>query len=305
MCGRVGCVLASFVALLCLAACGADPTPDPVATEVAIQQAVAATLTAEAALSSADMVSTQVAVARAAAATLTAESPRPTLTATPPTVLEEMGSWDLGEGFRLLMQETKDDGQGDYGYRTWTPLLVGPEEDVVEGFNRAVNGFTTYALDEFRQWLSAGVKEPGSTIWMTHTITFATDELISVLFYVDGYVTGAAHPFHYSHSLNYDTSAVRMLELGDLFLPGADYLAELSRYSLVDLERQGVLEWEEGAQPLPENFQRWNLDARGLLISFDAYTIAPYAAGPHSVLIPYEELRDVADPEGPLGQFLE
>jgi hypothetical protein len=168
-----------------------------------------------------------------------------------------------------------------------------------------VDGFTTYALDEFRQWLSAGVEEPGSTIWVTHTITFATDELISVLFYVDGYVMGAAHPFHYSHSLNYDTEAIQMIELRDLFLPGSDYLEVLSRYSLDDLERQGVLEWEEGALPLPENFQRWNVDAQGLLISFDVYTIAPYAAGPQSVLIPYEDMRDIADPEGPLGQFLE
>ena len=304
-------LLALFVVLICLAACGTEPSPDtaatvdPVASEVALQQAVAATLTAEAEIAAADMVSTQVAVARAAAATLTAESPRPTLTPTPPTVLEEMGSWNLGEGFRLLMQETKDDGSGDYGYHAWTPLLVGPEEAVVDGFNRAVDGFTSYALDEFRQWLVAGVDEPGSTIWMTHTITFATDELISVLFFVDGYVMGAAHPFHYSHSLNYDTAAVRMLELGDLFLPGANYLEVLSRTSLDDLGRQGVLEWEEGALPLPENFQRWNLTTRGLLVSFDEYAIAPYAAGPQSVVIPYEVLRDVADPDGPLAQFLE
>ena len=140
---------------------------------------------------------------------------------------------------------------------------------------------------------------------MTHTITFATDQLISVLFSVDGYVMGAAHPFHYAHSLNYDTNAVRMLELEDLFLPGTDYLDVLSRYGLDDLERQGVLEWEEGALPLPENFQRWNLTTRGLLISFDEYTVAPYAAGPQSVVIPYEVLRDVADPDGPLAQFLE
>ena len=139
---------------------------------------------------------------------------------------------------------------------------------------------------------------------MTHTVTFATDELISVLFYVDGYVMGAAHPFHYSHSLNYATGSVQMVELDDLFLPGSDYLGALSRYSLDDLERQGVLEWEEGALPQPENFQRWNLTDQGLLISFDAYTIAPYAAGPQSVLIPYEVLRNVADPDGPLAQFL-
>ena len=304
MAGKLIRVVALFLLASCPVACGGELATDLVGTEVALQQAVAATLTAEAAISGVDMVSTQVAVARAAAATLTAEAPRPTLTPTPHTVLEEMGSWDLGEGFRLLMQETKDDGQGDYGYHAWTPLLVGPDEAVVEGFNRAVDGFTTYALDEFRQWLSAGIDEPGSTIWMTHTVTYATDELISVLFYVDGYVMGAAHPFHYSHSLNYDTGTVQMLELGDLFLADADYLAVLSRYSLDDLERQGVLEWEEGALPLPENFQRWNIMAQGLLISFDAYTIAPYAAGPQSVLIPYEVLRDVADPEGPLAQFL-
>lgn len=309
--GKVIRGLALFLVAICLAACGAEPapgteaTPDPVASEVALQQAVAATLTAEAAISGADMVATQVAVARAAAATLTAEAPRPTLTPTPHSVLEEMGSWDLGEGYRLLMQETKDDRQGDFGYHAWTPLLVGPDKAVANGFNRAVDGFTSYALDEFRQWLTVGAVEPGSTIWMTHTVTYATDELISVLFYVDGYVIGAAHPFHYSHSLNYDTAGVQMMDLGDLFQPGADYLEVLSRYSLDDLERQGVLEWEEGALPLPENFQRWNLTAQGLLISFDVYTIAPYAAGAQSVLIPYDVLRHVADPEGPLAQFLQ
>jgi hypothetical protein len=307
---RVILVLTLFLVVICLVACGGGPardmvaTADPVATAVAIQKAVAATLTAEAAIPGEEMVATQVAVARAAAATLTAESPRPTLTPTPPTVLEEMKAWDLGQGFRLLMQETKDDGQLDYGYHAWTPLLVGPEDAVVDGFNRAVDGFTTYALDEFRQWLSAGVDEPGSTIWMTHTVTFATNELISVLFYVDGYVMGAAHPFHYSHSLNYDTGTVQMMALDDLFLPDADYLAVLSRYSLDDLERQGVLEWEEGALPLAENFQRWNITPQGLLISFDAYTIAPYAAGPQSVLVPYKVLSNVADPEGPLAQFV-
>ncbi|MGD9406435.1 MAG: RsiV family protein, partial [Anaerolineae bacterium] len=244
------------------------------------------------------------AVARAAAATLTAEAPGLTMTPTPPTVLDEMGARDLGGGLRLLMQETKDDGQTDYGYHFWTPLLVGPEEGVTATFNRAVDGFTTYALDEFRQWIAGGLNEPGSTIWMTHTVTFATDDLVSVLFYVDGYVIGAAHPFHYSHSLNHELGETSMLELADLFRPASDYLEVMSRYCLDDLERQGVLEWEEGALPQAENFQRWNITPEGLLISFDEYTIAPYAAGPHEVLIPYTVLEPFADPEGPLGRFL-
>jgi hypothetical protein len=303
-------VLALLLVAICLAACGSGPTSktlvpaDAVATEVALQRAVGATLTADVAMSAADMVATQVSVARAAAATLTAEAPKATMTPTPPTVLEEMGARNLGGGFRLLMQETKDDGQLDYGYHFWIPLLVGPEEAVTDGFNRAVDGFTTYALDEFQQWISNGLDEPGSTIWMTHTLTYGTEELVSVLFYVDGYVMGAAHPFHYSHSMNYDTAAVRMLELEDLFRPGTDYLAVLSQYSLDDLERQGVLEWKEGALPLAENFQRWNITPQGLLVSFDEYMIAPYAAGPQEVLIPYEVLAPVADSEGPLAWFL-
>ena len=52
-------------------------------------------------------------------------------------------------------------------------------------------------------------------------------------------------------------------------------------------------------------FSVGTITAQGLLISFDAYTIAPYAAGPQSVLIPYQVLRNVADPEGPLAQFLQ
>ena len=299
-----------FLLAIGLSACGGQATPDvtatvdPVASEVALQRAVAATLTAEAAIPAAEMVETQVAVARAAAATLTAEAPGPTMTPTPPTVLDEMGARDLGGGLRLLMQETKDDGQTDYGYHFWTPLLVGPEEGVTTTFNRAVDGFTTYALDEFRQWIAGGLDEPGSTIWMTHTVTYATDDLVSVLFYVDGYVIGAAHPFHYSHSLNYELGETHMLQLADLFRPTSNYLEVMSRSCLDDLERQGVLEWEEGALPQAENFQRWNITPEGLLISFDEYTIAPYAAGPHEVLIPYTVLEPVADPEGPLGRFL-
>ena len=42
----------------------------------------------------------------------------------------------------------------------------------------------------------------------------------------------------------------------------------------------------------------------GLLISFDTYTVAPGAAGPQSVVVPYQELRAVAAPDGPLAAFM-
>jgi hypothetical protein len=311
-------------ALLLLAACGgeATPTPDVVATEVAVARAVAATLTAEAPEAMADYVATQVAAAKYAVATLTAEalsipsptSPEPVATATspptnqtplpPPPTPAPQAAQDLAGGLTLVMRETADDG-ADYGYHVWAPYLTGADLPPVEGFNRAVEGFVAFAIDDFQMGVSQAAMGPGSSLWITHTVTAATDDLVSVLFYVDGYVMGAAHPFHYAQTLNYDLGEARVLTLADLFEPSADYLDVLSEYSLNDLQRQGVLEWEDGALPAAENFQRWNITPDGLLISFDEYSVAPYAAGPQAVLIPYSALEDLVDAEGALAPFVQ
>jgi hypothetical protein len=311
--------------LLLVVACGSEPapTPDVIATEVAVARAVAATLTAEVPEAMADYVATQVAAAKAAVATLTAEAlvvpspapPEPTETATlppaggptvpPPPTPVPQGGGELTGGLRLVMQETADDGRAEYGYHVWAPKMVGADLPQVDGFNRAVEGFVTFAIDDFQIGVNQAAAGPGSSLWITHTVTAAMDDLVSVLFYVDGYVMGAAHPFHYAQTLNYDLAEVRALSLADLFEPGAPYLEALSEYSLNDLRQQGVLEWADGALPEAENYQRWNITPEGLLISFDEYSVAPYAAGPQAVLIPYPMLEESIDPEGPLGPFLE
>lgn len=306
--GRRGRWLVVGPILFLLLACGGTPTatPDPVATEVAVARAVAATLTAEAPATAADLVATQVAAAKAAMATLTAEAEatkgaEPAIATTPSPVAEV--EQNLGGGLKLVAQESEEDGESEFGTYIWAPRLLGPDETVTAPFNRAVEGFVTFALDDFRQGAMEVTTEPGSSIWITHTATLATEDLVSVLFYVDGYVMGAAHPFHYSYSVNYDVDQARVLGLRDLFLPDTDYLEILSRYCLDDLTEQGVLAWEEGALPAPENYQQWNITPEGLLISFDEYTVAPYAAGPQSVLVPYAVLEGILAPDGPLAML--
>jgi hypothetical protein len=292
--------------LLSLVSCGAPvtETPDVVATEVAVARAVAATLTAEAPATAADLVATQVAAARNAVATLTADVPAATATVPPAEGLEPRGGRELGQGLTLAMQEIRDDDQAEFAYHAWTPVLMGPEQPASRDFNRAVDGFLEYALDEFRRGVVEVADEPGSTLWITHTVTAATGDLVSVVFYVDGYVMGAAHPFHYSYALNYALDQAKILGLDELFLPGTGYLELLSSYSLDELSRRGVLEWDDGALPAPENYQRWNITPDGLLISFDEYTVAAYAAGSQSVVVPYAVLQEFLDPEGPLAPFV-
>lgn len=141
---------------------------------------------------------------------------------------------------------------------------------------------------------------------VTHKVIFATDEVVSVLFYVDGYRWGAAHGFHYPRVLNYDLKRGRVLKLADLFRPGSEYLETLSRICREDLSRQltkhftEVDSWAEGADPTPENYGAWVLTPRGLVVIFKEYQVASYAEGEPKVLIPYARLKEIINPRGVL-----
>jgi hypothetical protein len=82
-----------ILAIAALAACGgeASPTPDAIATHVALEQAVAATLTAAATPEDGYAIATGVAIQKAIALTLTAEAP----TATPTPVALPTSAPDL------------------------------------------------------------------------------------------------------------------------------------------------------------------------------------------------------------------
>jgi hypothetical protein len=116
------------------------------------------------------------------------------------------------------------------------------------------------------------------------------------------YSDGAAHPGLYSITLNYDLGQGRELALGDLFLPNSAYLEAIANYCVTELSKQPGFDepWSDGAKPTPENYDNWNITPDGLLITFDMYQVAPGASGPIQVLVPYDQLQAVIDPQGPL-----
>jgi hypothetical protein len=99
------------------------------------------------------------------------------------------------------------------------------------------------------------------------------------------------------------------LKLGDLFKPGAKFLQAIADFSIADLKRQGKdigltdEEIQNGAAPAAKNYQSWNVTKKGLGINFDAYQVGPYAAGPQFVMVPYSNLKDLINPDGPIAQF--
>ena len=151
----------------------------------------------------------------------------------------------------------------------------------------------------------------GSDLGIGYTILLAQDDLVSVQFDIGSYYQGAAHPNSHTEVLNYDLKNGKQLKLADLFQPGSKYLQTLSTYCLADLRKQAKEKnaelaedmLKEGTAPTAKNYESWTITKRGLGINFDSYQVAPYAAGPQFVMVPYSALKEIIKPDGPIGRF--
>ena len=142
----------------------------------------------------------------------------------------------------------------------------------------------------------------GSTLDVTYTLVSQIGDLWNFKFDFSFYSDGAAHPGLNSITLNYDLGQGKELALADLFLPKSNYLELISTYCIAELSKQPFFDssFSTGAQPTPENYRNWNITPDGLMITFDEYQVAPYAAGPQTVVVPYRELQALINPQGPL-----
>jgi hypothetical protein len=107
-------------------------------------------------------------------------------------------------------------------------------------------------------------------------------------------------------TVTYDLEAGKDIQLAQLFMPGSDYLERTANYCITQLSARniGFESFSNGALPLQANYGNWNITAEGLMITFNEYQVAPYAAGAQEVVVPYAELQSVIDPHGPLAGFL-
>lgn len=197
------------------------------------------------------------------------------------------------------------------------PQLTGGNNPNFEKFNQVARGLATRHVAGFRKDMQEDEEseEPrpegsmGSDIDVSYSVELAQDDLVSIHFTVSSYYQGAAHPNSFADVLNYDLKNGKQLKLSDLFKPGAKFLQAIASYCIADLKKQGKEnglldeEIEKGAGASAKNYQNWTITRRGLSISFDAYQVGPYAAGPQHVTVPYSTLKDLINPDGPLAQF--
>ncbi len=229
--------------------------------------------------------------------------PSPTNTSVP------QASLTPGPGPQIVTRQKNVDGKSLFTLSMNYPYLENADDPRFDLFNQEI----AKELDSIQQSFLDNLKNlpstpdpslPPSFLGTEYKITHGDAGLLSVLFTVGFYVTGAAHPNQYAVALNLDVANGKVLALSDLFNPGTDYLKAVSDYCLADLKKQGRLEWDSGALPKAENYHSWNITSDGLLISFDPYQVTSYAMGPQSVTIPYVALKDVLNRSGPLAPLL-
>ncbi len=192
-----------------------------------------------------------------------------------------------------------------------TPTLEGVDDGRVLEFNVLMQMTVNEMVDGFKADMKDQPATPivaGSSFDVKYELLSPPGYIYSVKFNVMGYTDGAAHPYHFSKTVNFNLETGRAIMLDELFLPGSNYLQVFSDISKADLSARDIgfdPTFFAGADPTPENYKSWNITADGLLITFDEYQVAAYAAGPQTVTIPYGALKDIIDPNGPLGKYIQ
>lgn len=157
-------------------------------------------------------------------------------------------------------------------------------------------------------------KEIKSTVTGSPAVEESNDRYTSIFMGMEWYLRGSAHPSHSIYTYIYDYKKNSLVSINDLFKNGSDYLTVLSTLSKEDLllqSKEGDLGYiydesfvKEGTTPIKDNFAKILPLKDGLAIYFDEYQVAPYAAGPQQVVIPYAKLKDIINPDGVLGIYI-
>ena len=144
---------------------------------------------------------------------------------------------------------------------------------------------------------------PPSTLTCTVETKRVDTRIASWIYSCSTFPSGAAHSTEYSATLNFDTRTGTQLTLADLFTPGSNYLAVLSKEAIQQLSYQQGYQPDEAAQgagPADKNFAHFDISNNGLEVTFDSYQVGPYSMGTPTIYYSWSDLATILNPNGPV-----
>ena len=192
--------------------------------------------------------------------------------------------------------------KGRYEISIEYPLMLTPRGPAPAAFERAAHDivFGKDVVKEYREMerpMAAGAEnfyEAG------YEVTYADPRLVSVVFSIGTY-TGGAHPNSGRSSLIFDLAAGRPLALADLVAIPEKAIEEVSHRCRAEAEKEDWGLFDDPDFPaVVKDVDSWAVERDGIMILFDPYAVAPYAAGSHECRLSYTELAPLLKPGGPL-----
>jgi hypothetical protein len=151
-------------------------------------------------------------------------------------------------------------------------------------------------------WIDKGIK-PEDNLDYSYTgefkIGFNRKNLLELEKSAYDYPFGAAHGMPVMQYAHVDTRTGAFYQLEDLFKDGSDYVKVLS-----DILRKQINEHGEEMGVWPDSYkgikpdQPFFLSGDALMLYFEPYEIAPYAAGFPTFTVPFTEIADIIDKTG-------
>lgn len=181
-------------------------------------------------------------------------------------------------------------------------LAPAPGEPVAENPETIVARF----IEFYKEY---GMESPNfsSKWWITKEIKiFYQDANVVSLSDYHEYYMGGAHPNYGVYYTNFDANTGRRLLLADIFIRnyydrlnaiGERKFRQLKQLSANDDLIEAGFSFENDKFKLNDNFA---IGDSGIVFYYNNYEIAAFAMGPTELLLPYVDLKDIIDPNGPL-----
>jgi uncharacterized protein YecT (DUF1311 family) len=215
----------------------------------------------------------------------------------------------LGVPAALAQPAVTDKGMAEHG-DGYDIDLAYPQIGVPAA-DAAIRDYVQADFSEFKGWVAnRQSREAPYFAQLKYDVARDDDNIVSVLFSYSFY-TGGAHPNSTQIAFNF-----LMPDGARVFLPdlvGTNGVQRVSDMAIGSLDAQltgpnGMSDpdWvRTGAGPYADNFEAFEWLPDELVLEFDPYQVAAYAAGPQQVHIPLAQLQDVlrADPRAPLPSF--
>ncbi len=199
----------------------------------------------------------------------------------------------------------KEDNNLEYMLDIEYPEIIGIENsDIQAEINEKIKDDIDNSSEEFKKNVSEFAAEDipveqKSGLWIRYKYYQPLEKTVSILINKSDYYKGAAHPNNNDFTYNFNLNTGDVIELGDLFVSGSDYLKDISDYVIGELDnRFKEYGWfREGALPDEKNYKYFIISKDFITFIFNPYQVGPYVIGVVEVNILNKDLENILKPD--------